>query len=205
MNEYDPKKQARLRKIISLRYPRKMLEFEIALNTGMRRSEQYSYIDWSCVDHCRDLFIPESKSGKSRHVPLNSATLAAHQELHKTTGGEDPIFAIWNGRDSLHGPRHWFEDAISEDGVRDVTWHDLRHTFARRLVMTRRDLRTVAELMGHANIQMTMLYSHLAPAHKQAAAYRLVSFGTPWQKSAGTNTSTSENRQAADSKLSNLK
>jgi hypothetical protein len=36
------------------------------------------------------------------------------------------------------------------------------------------DLRTVAELMGHKTIQMTMLYAHLAPAHTLAAVERLV-------------------------------
>jgi hypothetical protein len=36
------------------------------------------------------------------------------------------------------------------------------------------DLRTVAELMGHRTIQMTMRYAHLAPDHKQSAVERLV-------------------------------
>jgi hypothetical protein len=38
------------------------------------------------------------------------------------------------------------------------------------------DLRTVAELMGHKTIQMTMRYAHLAPQHNLAAVERLVSF-----------------------------
>ena len=37
------------------------------------------------------------------------------------------------------------------------------------------DLRTVAELMGHSSIQMTMRYAHLAPQHNRAAVDRLVS------------------------------
>jgi hypothetical protein len=51
-----------------------------------------------------------------------------------------------------------------------------RHTFASRLVMTGADLRTVADLLGHANIQMTMRYAHLGPAHKQIAVDRLKAF-----------------------------
>jgi hypothetical protein len=39
------------------------------------------------------------------------------------------------------------------------------------------DLRTVAELMGHKTIQMTMRYAHLAPAHTLAAVEKLVSTG----------------------------
>lgn len=41
------------------------------------------------------------------------------------------------------------------------------------------DLRTVAELMGHSNIQMTMRYAHLAPQHNRAAVDRLVPVAKP--------------------------
>ena len=41
------------------------------------------------------------------------------------------------------------------------------------------DLRTVAELMGHGSIQMTMRYAHLAPQHNRAAVDRLVPLSTP--------------------------
>jgi hypothetical protein len=41
------------------------------------------------------------------------------------------------------------------------------------MVMAGVDLRTVAELMGHKKIQMTMRYAHLAPAHNQAAVEKL--------------------------------
>ena len=51
--------------------------------------------------------------------------------------------------------------------------------FASRLVMSGVDLRTVAELMGHKTIQMTMRYAHLAPAHQLAAVERLTSFQLP--------------------------
>jgi integrase len=177
LNQHSHDEEQRLRKIIALRYPTKVPEFDIALNTGMRRSEQYSYTNWACADlRRRDLFIPASKSGRSRHVPLNAVALAAFRELRRRTGGKDPIFTSRNGGESLRGPRHWFKDAIREAKIKDFTWHDLRHTFASRLVMTGTDLRTVAELMGHATIQMTMRYSHLAPEHKLAAADRLAFF-----------------------------
>jgi site-specific recombinase XerD len=194
LNQHDPKEEARLRKIIALRYPIKLPEFEIALNTGMRRSEQYPYISWACVDfQRRDLFVPESKSGKSRHIPLNTPAFSAFQALHEATGGQDPIFASRIGGESLRGPRHWFEGAIAEARLNDFTWHDLRHTFASRLVMTGTDLRTVAELMGHRTIQMTMRYAHLAPEHKQAAVDRLASFSArSRKKSTDTKTSTKQ-------------
>jgi len=194
--------EVRLRKIIALRYPIKLPEFEIALNTGMRRSEQYTYINWACVDfQRRDLFVPESKSGKSRHIPLNVPALAAFEALHEATGGQDPIFASRNGRESLRGPRHWFDGAIAEAKLNGFTWHDLRHTFASRLVMTGTDLRTVAELMGHRTIQMSMRYAHLAPEHKQAAVDRLTAFSPKSQKKS-TDTKTSTRRKRNSKKAS---
>lgn len=59
-------------------------------------------------------------------------------------------------------------------GIPNYNWHCNRHTFACRLVMAGMDLRTVAQLMGHKTIQMTMRYAHLAPDHQQNAAERIV-------------------------------
>jgi Phage integrase family len=60
------------------------------------------------------------------------------------------------------------------------------------------DLRTVAELMGHKTIQMTMRYAHLAPAHKLAAVERLTS-GWPLDGATDTTTSTSTAEPSAES------
>jgi transposase len=72
-------------------------------------------------------------------------------------------------RAALKGNRHWFERAIAEAGIRDFTWHCLRHTFASRLVMAGVHLATVKELMGHSTIAMTDRYAHLAPSHASNA------------------------------------
>ena len=92
------------------------------------------------------------------------------------TKGKGPIFAAKRGGARLLGPRHWFEDAVENAKLVGFTWHDLRHTFASRLVMAGVDLRTVAELLGHKKIQMTMRYAHLAPQHKLAAVEKRNSF-----------------------------
>ena len=58
--------------------------------------------------------------------------------------------------------------------LEDLHWHDLRHTFASRLIMAWVDLRTVQELIGHKMITMTLRYSHLSPTRQREAVQRLL-------------------------------
>jgi integrase len=178
--------ESRLRAVIEHDWPEHMEEFDIAINTGMRRSEQYRRIDWSCVDLTRrDLLVPKSKNGESRHISLNSAACTAFEKLRQRAIGDGvipiaprgPIFVNAAGA-RLLGPRHWFDKAVSKAGLVGFTWHDLRHTFASRLVAADVNIRTVADLMGHKQIQMTMRYAHLASKDKHIAVERLARYNS---------------------------
>ena len=62
-----------------------------------------------------------------------------------------------------------FEECIVAAKVENFRWHDLRHTFASRLVMGGAHLASVQKLLGHRSIQMTLRYAHLSDAHMAAA------------------------------------
>jgi site-specific recombinase XerD len=63
---------------------------------------------------------------------------------------------------------------LTQAGVENLTkLHTLRHTFASHLVMSGVDLLTVKKLMGHSDIQTTMIYAYLAPDHLAEAVDKL--------------------------------
>jgi integrase len=164
--------EKRLREAITRRFPMHMPEFDVALNTGMRKSEQYS-LEWLEVSLTRKrIRLSKTKNGSNREIPLNKTCVKAFEELHAIRPHNGRIFQSKYGRD-LNSPRKWFELAVEEANVPDFRWHDLRHTFISRLVMKDVNLRTVQELAGHKTISMTIRYAHLAPEHNQAAIEKL--------------------------------
>ena len=146
-----PEEEKRLRSIIVVRWADHLPELDIALHTGMRRSEQYS-LTWAGVDFLnRVVTVRPTKNGEVRHIKLNQIALRAFQTLYARTKGDGYVFT--NSRfERLVNSRHWFEPVVAQAGVSDFTWHCLRHTFASRLVMAGVDLRTVQQLMGHKTI-----------------------------------------------------
>lgn len=140
----------------------------IALNTGLRRGEitQLTWDDVNLDTKTVTVRAGYAKSGKARHVPLNSEAvkvLTAWKE-QRPTGRLFPLICTAKAWGRL----------MSDAGLTNFRFHDLRHTFASKLVMSGVDLNTVRELLGHGDIAMTMRYAHLAPEHKAAAVERLV-------------------------------
>jgi site-specific recombinase XerD len=144
-----------------------MPEFDLALNTGLRLSEQYGLL-WENVSvPLRILTIPRTKNGTMRHVPVNQAAVKALEALRKQYSTSELVYG------GAGEPRRWFEPVLKDAKVASFSWHCLRHTFASRLVMAGVDIRTVQELLGRKTIGMMVRYSHLAPKHTLAAVERL--------------------------------
>ena len=158
--------EAVFRAVLGKYYEEHLPEFEIALHTGLRRSEQYG-LTWERVDlENRIVTVPRAKNGEMRHVKLNTHVLAVFKELHSRSLGVGPVF-------QTQDPRYWFESAVELAGLKNFTWHSIRHTFASRLVMKGADIRAVQEAMGHKTIGMTMRYAHLSPEHQFATVEKL--------------------------------
>lgn len=182
--------ESALRRVVVESCPERMMELDIALHTGMRRSEQYT-CEWSWIDlDRRVLTIPRSKHGEKRRVYLNDAAVAAFQLLWRFAVGTGRVFAHLYQSDKTIGARGWFDEALKTAHITNFRWHDLRHTFASRLVMAGVDIRTVQELMGHRTITVTLRYAHLAPQHQLAAVQRLCDTGRAQKSSTDTKTST---------------
>src|SRR5207245_1316174 len=78
------------------------------------------------------------------------------------------VFAHAAGRkagEPVRDVKNAFHAALESAGIKDFTWHDLRHTFASWLIMKGASLRAVAELLGHRGLRMAMRHAHLSPAY----------------------------------------
>jgi site-specific recombinase XerD len=165
--------EKRLRGVLIASWPEHLPELDLALHTGMRRSEMYG-LDWQDVHVGRRfLHIKRGKNGEGRYVRLNSVAVKALAKLQERCDGTGAVIRNLAGTPLL-APRHWFPDAVKEAGIDNFHWHDLRHTFASRLTMAGVGIRAVQEALGHKSIAMTVRYSHLAPDFMADAVERLV-------------------------------
>ncbi|OOF26048.1 integrase [Salinivibrio proteolyticus] len=142
----------------------------LAINTGLRRGELLS-LEW------RDIYFSErylqvrggnAKSKEGRIVPLNNEaydTLASWREQNPEA---TYLFEGKNGQPLTDVKKPW-GTVLGLANIEGFNFHDLRHHFASKLVMAGVDLNTVRELLGHADLKMTLRYAHLAPEHKAAA------------------------------------
>lgn len=171
--------EALIRRHIHSRCPVHEPAFTVAIETGMRMSEQH-LLEWKDVYlERRQIELTQTKNGAKRIVVLSERAVDALKQCRARKDMKSHRVFLSRYGEPLDSPRAWFmlvmEDATKEErALSDVTWHVFRHTFISRLVMAGVDLRTTQELAGHKDISMTVRYAHLSPDHKLNAIDRLM-------------------------------
>jgi integrase len=136
-----------------------------ALNTGMRQGEILS-LQWQDVDFARGiLMVMKSKNGTRRTIPLNATVYELLAAKQATTGASrGSVFRTPLGNElQVRYLVREFCEARDRAGIPDFRFHDMRHTFATRLVQRGVDLYKVQRLLGHKTSLMTQRYAHHSP------------------------------------------
>jgi integrase len=136
-----------------------------AVDTGGRRGELLG-LDWRNVDLAsRRITFMETKNGEDRSVRLCERAYQTLLALGPKESG--PVFT-WGGK-AVKDMRSSFAKACERAGIENFRFHDLRHTFASRLVQGGVPLYEVMNLTGHKSLSMVQRYAHLAPEFQEAA------------------------------------
>jgi len=148
---------------------------KVAIHSGMRRGEILN-LKWQNVDlEKRELRVTNTKSGKARLVPVNEVLFKEFKKLKNTAYQSEYVFINSNTGLPFVDIKKAFKSACKRAKVQGLRFHDLRHTFASRLVANGVDLITVKDLLGHSSVRITERYTHSNNTQKKRAVELLAS------------------------------
>ncbi len=128
---------------------------QLALETGMRRSELLN-LQWRFIDLARrTAFLPDTKNGEARTVPLSNAAIETLKSLRN--GGQGAVFEHL----SAEALKRAFARARQRARLRDFHFHDLRHEATSRFFERGLNIMEVASITGHKDLRMLRRYTHL--------------------------------------------
>jgi integrase len=133
-----------------------------AINTGFRESEILG-LQWTQIDFSRrEITISEQKNDQTDTLPLNDATMKVLKEKWNNHQKEvEYVFPSQsNTRISNRNLFRAFESAKKSAGIKNFRFHDLRHTFATRLVRSGVDIYAVQKLGRWKTLSMVTRYGH---------------------------------------------
>lgn len=143
---------------------------ELMYSSGLRVSEAVS-ICIKNIDLDAGVLTCMGKGSKTRKVPVGSSAVEwvksylALRRKHENTEVQN-LFTTPAGRPLNRQMIHAFvKDYAEKCGLENVSPHTLRHSFATHLVQNRADIRSVQQMLGHADISTTQIYTHITDAH----------------------------------------
>ncbi len=143
---------------------------ELMYSSGLRVSEAVN-LSLSEVDLDSGILTTTGKGSKTRRVPIGSSAVEwlksylalrkKHQNIEVPT-----LFVSSHGRPLNRQIIHSLvKDYAQKCGLENVSPHTLRHSFATHLVQNRADIRSVQQMLGHADISTTQVYTHITDSH----------------------------------------
>jgi integrase/recombinase XerD len=156
--------QEEVRSILKLvRVPIYRMALTLIYACGLRISEAVR-LETTDIDGKRHLIlVREGKGGRDRYVPLHQRPLELLREYYRTYAGRSRfLFPAGDGHISSAVLQRAFKNALRESGIKKrATPHSLRHSFATHLLEGGEDIRTIKDVLGHASIVTTDLYTHV--------------------------------------------
>lgn len=143
---------------------------ELMYSSGLRVSEAVN-VRIRDIDLDGGILTTTGKGSKTRRVPIGSSAvewLKSYLALRrKHENIEVPnLFVTPAGRPLSRQAIHSLVKEHSEKcGLKGVSPHTLRHSFATHLVQNRADIRSVQQMLGHADISTTQIYTHITDTH----------------------------------------
>jgi site-specific recombinase XerD len=158
--------------------------FELAYACGLRAEELVS-LGLDDVDHDAEQLRVEGKGRKTRFVPAGEVALKAvgryldegRCKLADPANDERALFLSKTGRrlgtsDVRRRLRGWVRHSGVESTAGTIGPHALRHSFATHLLDGGADLRSIQELLGHASVSSTQIYTRVESAKLKSAYAR---------------------------------
>jgi len=122
------------------------------------------------------VLIPKSKNGKPRTIPLSSVARNVFADLLSDESTSEYVFANPDTNRPYTDIGKLFAKACADAGIEDLTFHDLRHTFASRLREAGVDAITRRDLLGHSTVQMSDDYTHSSTESRLRAVQSIADY-----------------------------
>jgi integrase len=146
---------------------------------------------WDDVDLASgQLRIRRDKAGDGRWVALNSEAVNALKTAKRRLVVSPLVFCTSEGRNLGANFKRYWQPAVKAAGLADFRFHDLRHTFASRLVARGVSSYIVQHAGGWRTASMMQRYAHLDPATIRAAVELLARPGVSSSSRSGTDSGT---------------